>query len=91
MKKLREVVEVEDAGMISLMGKKVIVFCLSYIYTGTLTGVNDTCIELTDAALVFETGSFQDKKFKDAQKMNNPVLFIGLSTIESFAETSQEV
>ena len=47
MKKLMEVVEVEDAGFMSLLGKNVVVFCANYIYTGKLTGVNDTCIELT--------------------------------------------
>jgi hypothetical protein len=91
MKKLMEVVEVEDAGFMSLLGKNVVVFCANYIYTGKLTGVNDTCIELTDAAIVYETGKFQQQHFTDAQRTSTNVLFIQLNAVESFAETLQTV
>lgn len=58
-------------------------FCLNYIYTGKLTGVNDQCIKLEKAAIVYETGPLNDKEWKDAQDMPNPV-YVMLSTIESF-------
>lgn len=81
MKKLVE--EVDDEGMIRLLGKRVTLFCLNYIYTGKLTGVNDTCVKLEEAAIVYETGPLDTKDWKDAQKLPGP-FYVMLSTIESF-------
>ena len=41
MKRLVNVVEVDNEGLVGLMGQRVTLFCLNYIYTGKLTGVND--------------------------------------------------
>jgi hypothetical protein len=82
MKKLIE--EVENEGLIKLMGERVTFFCLNYIYTGKLVGVNDQFVKLDDAAIVYETGEFADKEWKDAQKFSRPV-YIMLQTIESFS------
>jgi hypothetical protein len=81
MKKLIE--EDENEGLIKLMGERVTFFCLNYIYTGKLTGVNDQCVKLEDAAIVYETGAFTDKEWKDAQKLPKPV-YVMLQTVESF-------
>jgi hypothetical protein len=89
MKKLVQVKEVEGEGLVALMGKKVMLFCLNYIYTGTLSGVNDTCILLEDPAIVYETGAFSDTSFKDAQKLSSS-LYIQTSAIESFCETNKK-
>ena len=89
MKKIVEVTEVKGEGMVSLLGERVILFCLNYISTGVLRGVNDTCVLLYDAAIVFETGAFNEKDFKDAQKLGHPH-YVNFSAIESFAKTSQE-
>ena len=75
--------DVENEGMMALLGKRITVFCLNYIYTGNLVGVNTEFIKLEEAAIVYETGDFADKKWKDAQSLINPV-YIMLSTIESF-------
>lgn len=88
MKKIVTVTEVDGEGLVALMGKKVLLFCLNYIYTGTLTGVNATCVLLEDAAIVYETGSFSDKSFKDAQRLPND-LYIQTGSIESFTETNK--
>ena len=82
MKKLIE--EVENEGLIKLMGERVTFFCLNYIYTGKLTGVNDQFVQLTDAAIVYETGTLTDREWKDAQKLPGPV-YIMLATVESFS------
>lgn len=82
MKKLIE--EDENEGLIKLMGERVTFFCLNYIYTGKLTGVNDQFVKLEDAAIVYETGAFTDKEWKDAQKMPSPV-YVMLQTVESFS------
>lgn len=92
MKKLpnnREVVEVKDAGLISLLGKKVSIMSVVYHYAGTLVGVNDTCIELENAGIVFETGDFSNKKYTDYQKLPAKSIFVQTGTIEAFFETDR--
>ena len=56
MKKLVE--EVVGEGLEKLLGERVTLFCANYIYTGKLTGVNENCVLLSEAAIVYETGSF---------------------------------
>lgn len=74
MKKLVKVEEVEAEGLIGLMGQRVTLFCMNYFYTGELIGVNDTCVLLTNAGIVYETGSFSDSAWKDYQAMPNDCL-----------------
>jgi hypothetical protein len=81
MKKLIEITE--ESGMESLMGEVITIFSLNYIYTGKLVGVNDTCVLLQHPKIVYETGSFSNKEWKDAQDLPND-LFVQLSCIESF-------
>ena len=71
MKQLKQVVEVENEGFISLLGQQVEIRCNVYIYAGKLVGVNDTCIKLDNMAIVYETGPHQDKAYKDAQKVGD--------------------
>ena len=52
MKKIMNVVEVENEGFMSLIGENVMIFCMSYIYAGKLTGVNEECVLLEDAFIV---------------------------------------
>ena len=86
MKKLKEVIEVEEAGLIELLGKRVTFFCLNYIYVGELTGVNDTCVEIKNPAIVYETGEFNSSSYKDEQSMEVDKFFIAMNCIESFGE-----
>jgi hypothetical protein len=85
MKKLppKEVIEVEDEGLISLLGKEVTLFCINYIYTGILEGVNSTCVKLSKPAIVFETGAFDNTKFSDAQPLPHDI-YVTTQAIESF-------
>lgn len=85
MKKLVKVEEVQGEGLIGLMGEQVTLFCLNYIYTGKLVGVNDTFVKLEKASVVYETGAFTDKNFKDAQALPNDH-YIMLSSVESFGK-----
>ena len=89
MKKIVTVTEVDGEGLVALMGKKVMLFCMNYIYTGTLTGVNQTCVLLEDAAIVYETGAFDSKSFKDAQRLPHS-LYVQTGAIESFCETDKK-
>jgi hypothetical protein len=67
----------------ALMGQRITLFCMNYIYTGKLIGVNTTCVKLSDPAIVYETGSFTDKAWKDAQALPND-LYISTAAIEAF-------
>lgn len=81
MKKLVE--EVNGEGLDKLLGECVTLFCAVYIYTGKLIGVNDTCVLLTDAAIVYETGAFTTKEWKDAQALPHD-WYVQRAAIESF-------
>ena len=69
MKKIVTVAEVTGEGLEKLLGEQVTLFCLNYIYTGKLAGVNDSCVLLEDASVVYETGPLGDKTWKDSQKL----------------------
>ena len=89
MQKLVTVQEVENEGLMKLLGKQVLVFCVNYNYTGKLIGVNEKCILLQDGKIVYETGAFDLPQYKDAQKVNQKEggeMYIMLSAIESFCE-----
>ena len=81
MRKLIE--EVKDEGFDSLYGEVITLFCMNYIYTGKLIGVNDTCILLESPKIVYETGAFDTRDWKDAQALPNQ-LYIQVGAIESF-------
>lgn len=84
MKKLIKVEEVEGEGLLALLGQVITVFCVNYFYTGCLIGVNEDCILLQDPSIVYETGPFTEKNWKDAQKLPND-LYVMKSAIEAFS------
>lgn len=77
------IVDEECEGLVSLLGQRITLFCMNYFYTGRLVGVNKSCVKLTDAYQIFETGSYSDQKWKDAQKLPND-WYVSTSAIESF-------
>jgi len=81
MRKLVE--EVAGEGLENLLGERVTLFCANYIYTGKLVGVNDRFAKLDNAAVVFETGAFSDKQWKDAQPLPG-VWYVVMSAVESY-------
>jgi hypothetical protein len=83
MKKIMNVVEVEGQGLMSLIGEKVILLCLNYFYAGKLVGVNKDDVLLEDASIVYETGPWSDKTWKDAQKIGSPV-YVRVDKIEAY-------
>ena len=78
-----EVVEVPNEGLIALLGQTVTLFCARYIYTGVLAGVNDTCVLLDNPKIVYETGPFTTKEWKDAQPLPHS-FYVAIPAIESF-------
>ncbi len=88
MKKVVTVTEVEGEGFEALLDKQVIIFGMSWIYSGKLIGVNKTCILLENPKIVYETGAFNSKSFTTAEKLPFQI-YIQTATIESFAETDK--
>ena len=86
MKTVVEVVEVENEGLAALLGKSVLLMCANYFYSGTLVGVNDTCVKIKDPQIVYETGQWSSVSWADAQKMHADSWYIQIGAIESFGE-----
>jgi hypothetical protein len=80
---MKQLVEVENEGLVALMGQRVTLFCAIYIYTGKLVGVNDSFVKLTDAAVVYNTGAFDNKKWETAEALPND-WYVQIPMIESF-------
>jgi len=85
MKTIKVIEEKENEGLQAFLGKRITLYCLNYIYTGDLVGVNETCVKLSDASIVYETGSYIEKNWKDAQKLPH-AWYVQISAIESFGE-----
>ena len=83
------VVEVEGQGLEALLGKNVVLFCMNYTYAGKLVGVNTVDVLLEGAGIVFETGDFNSKTFKDFQKFPAKQWRIRTAVIESYGEATQ--
>jgi len=81
MRKLVE--EVNGEGLEKLIGERVTLFCMNYIYTGKLSGVNEKCVLLTDPSIVYETGPLTSKEWSDAQPLPND-WYVQIGSIESF-------
>ena len=65
------------------IGKQVMVFCSNYIYAGTVAEVTASHIKLTDACIVYETGAYTDRGYKDAQALPGAAWYIATQAIES--------
>lgn len=82
---MRKIVEeISGEGLDKLLGKRVTFFCLNYIYAGDLVGVNDDCVLLKNAEIVYETGPLESAKWKDAQKLPGDDWYVQRLAIESY-------
>ena len=81
MKKI--VTEVSGEGLDKLLGEVITLFCMNYIYVGTLVGVNSDCVLLENPSIVYETGAFTDTAWKDAQRLPHD-LYVMKASIEAF-------
>ena len=80
---MKKLVEETGEGLEKLIGERITLFCINYIYTGKLIGVNTDCVLLADPAIVYETGGFTEKSWKDAQDLPND-WYVSIQSIESF-------
>lgn len=80
---MKKIVEVSDEGLEGLLGETVTLLCMNYFYTGTLIGVNASCVKLDDPKIVYETGEWSSKSWKDAQSLPGSI-YVQVSSIEAF-------
>lgn len=85
---MRKLIEVENEGYEKMLGEQVLVFCMNYIYTGKLAGVNNDKLLLENPYIVYQTGAFDKKSFEDAQKLHDEI-FISIASIESIGKTDK--
>lgn len=85
---MKKLVDVTDAcGLEALLGEKVLLMCSAYFYTGVLSGVNETFVELTDPAIVYETGEWGAKVYQNVQSLCQKTWYIQRDAIESFGKS----
>ena len=80
---MRKIVEVSDEGLEGLLGETVTLLCINYFYTGRLVGVNDSCVKLEGPKIVYETGEWSSKSWKDAQALPGDI-YVQVAAIEAF-------
>jgi hypothetical protein len=83
VKIIKTIEENETEGLMSLIGKRVTLFCMNYIYTGDLNGVNDVQVKLDNPAIVYETGDFKSSTWKDVQSLPASI-YVRLSAVEAY-------
>lgn len=81
MKKI--VIEDAQEGFLKLLGEYITVYCESFIYAGNLTGVNEDCILLSNASIVYDVGAHSKKEFELEEKLPGE-WYIQKNKVESF-------
>jgi len=87
---MRKIVEeVSGEGLDCLLGEKVVIYSCRFIYTGVLKGINTTCILLSDAKIVYDTGAHQKGKtsWETCENTWSSDWYIQLASIESFGKS----
>jgi len=85
MKRILDVVETDNDGLEKLLGEYVELYCLNYIYSGRLVGVNEMDVCLAECCIVYETGKLDDHAgYKFAESFNQEERFVQKSHIESY-------
>ena len=79
--------EEKSEGLESLLGERVLLICAGYFYEGILIGINDSCVKLDDAGVVYITGPWADKSYNDLQKLHSKEWYVQLGLIESFGKS----
>ncbi len=80
---MKKIVEVSDEGLEGLLGEVVTLLCVNYFYTGKLVGVNETCVKLDNPSIIYETGEWSSKSWKDAQALPGSI-YVQTAAIEAF-------
>lgn len=78
------VTEDPTEGFEKLLGSRVTLLCTNYFYTGVLSGVNTTCVLLTNPSIVYETGKWAESVWALAEKLPTNALYVQRAAIEAF-------
>lgn len=81
--------EEENEGLMALLGKRITLYCINYNYTGELVGVNDDCVKLKDAGIIYETGKHSEPNWKDYERLGDD-WYVSKQAIESFGIWKQQ-
>ena len=81
---MKTLVEASNEGLESFIGQKITLFCANYFYSGRLVGVGKNDVKLEDPAIVYETGAFTEKQYKDEQKLGVQYWYVRRSAVESY-------
>lgn len=76
--------KVTSKQMENLLGKRVLFLCANYFYEGKLERVENNHVVLSDAGIVYETGSWDSKNYSDIQKLHSVEWNVKLDSVESF-------
>jgi len=88
----RIVTEVQGDGLDKLLGELVMLWCMNYIYSGKLVGVNDKDVVLNNACVVYETGhNSKGDTWTRAEALPEGDWFVRTSSIESYGITKKVV
>lgn len=66
-----------------LQGKRMTIWCVNFIYTGTLAEIHADCVKLDDPSVVYETGGLTEGTWKDAQELPDSI-YVMRAAIECF-------
>ena len=85
MKRAVNTVETAVDGLDKLLGEYVELYCLNYIYSGKLVGVNEFDVCLAECCIVYETGKLDDHSgYKFSESFNQEERFVQKAHIESY-------
>jgi hypothetical protein len=84
----KEVQMIDGEGLEALLGENVILYCINYFYAGKLVGVNEKCVLLEDAEIVYETGALKANTWAEAQSFPYDI-YVMIEAIESFGKSGR--
>ena len=80
---MKKIIECAVDDIESLLGEEVLLMCMNYFYAGRLVGVSAKLVKLDGCRLVYETGEWSAKAWKDAQLIGD-AHYVTRASIESF-------
>jgi hypothetical protein len=87
---MKHIIDNNDTNIIdTYLGEITTIFCCRYIYTGKVIKIDDKHLVLEGCKIVYETGEFCDKNWKDAQSLETKEWVIALQSIESFGKINK--
>jgi hypothetical protein len=67
-----------------LLGQRVMLLCLNYIYSGVLKAIEHDRLVLAEPSIVYETGPWDTNTYSDTQRLPCELLYVQRGAIEAF-------